>query len=167
MSTTHHYLEVGAVQMEQDDPVSKDGTGGNRRQSYPTGWWAWPQGSQPTGGSTLPSLPYEVACAVSLTSDVRGPRGKGRFYLPPFSTNFVGAAPGGLWDADTPASVGGAIGAWIQAVETATGHQALIVSGRAKQLHPVRAVLVGKVPDSQRRRRRSLDEARVTGWTRP
>lgn len=161
------YKEIGAVQMEQDDPVGSDGSGGNRRQSYPTGWWAWPSNGSPVGAATSASLPYEVAMCVSLLTDTRGPRGKGRFYLPPLGIAHIANGAGALWEPTTVSSIGAAVGAFIQAVETATGHQALVVSGRAKQLHQVKRVEIGRVPDAQRRRRKSLDEARVLGWARP
>lgn len=41
----------------------------------------------------------------------------------------------------------------------------VVVSKRRLILNEITNVLVGAVPDSQRRRRRSQDEARVITWT--
>jgi hypothetical protein len=160
------YTEVGAVQMEQDDPTGSDGSGGNRRQSYPTGWWQWATADRPKGITNSASLPYEVATAVTLRTTTRGPRGRGRFYLPPPAIDVMDTGAGGLLKAVYVTEIGTQIGHFITAVEAATGHQVLVVSGRAKQLHQVSSIEVGRVPDSQRRRRKKLDEAPMTGWTR-
>lgn len=141
--------EVGAVQVSSVD--------GKRKQAYPTAWFGYPTASQPAGTSAGNSLPYEVACAVSLRTDTRGPRGRGRLYLPAPS---VGAMwPNGIWNNSFAKPAGEFVHAVAEAQKSASGHDLIVVSLAATQLHKVTLVQVGQVPDSQRSRRRSQIEA--------
>lgn len=160
------YTEVGVVQKTQTDPTDSHGEGGNLEQAYPTAFFGYPLASQPKGVVGAKSLPYEVACAVTLQSDARGPRGRGRMYLPPFATALVQGGGGKFADVDLNA-IGDALGTFFEAHTTATSHVPVVVSRRAVQLHEVTAIKMGHVPDSQRRRRRSVDEAALTVWTKP
>lgn len=156
--------EVGVAQWQQDSPKNADGSGGDAHQVYPNAWAAWTVGAQPAGTSTFKALPYEVSCAVTLHSNKRGPRGRGRLYLPPFATSAMD--PLGVFQTGTVTTMGAAIGDLIEAVQGSTyGYDALVVSMREKVLNSVTSVSVGKVPDSQRRRRRNQDEARVVAWS--
>jgi len=151
------YTEVGVVEMTQDDP------GGHVSESYGTQWFMYPTGTRPTGGAATTSLPYEVACAVSLQTDRRGGSGKGRFYLPPFSKDSV--TNHGLFNMGVVSPVIAAIGAYIDAVKATSDLVPIVVSRKFRSLNEVKSITCGVVPDSQRRRRRQLSEARVAEWT--
>lgn len=160
------FTEVGAVVKTQTDATGADGSGGNLEQKFDTQWFTWGAGVRPTGTAASGlSLPFEVSCAVTLQTDRRGPRGRGRIYLPPFSS--LAMAGGGVFDPAATLLQGQMIGALAAAVEAATGHILVVVSRRSITLNEVETINVGKVPDSQRRRRRSQDEARQLAWTRP
>jgi hypothetical protein len=156
------FTEVGAVVKEQTTATASDGTGGNLSQSFDTQWFPYAVGSQPTGGSSSITLPFEVSCAVSLQTDKRGPSGRGRLYLPPFGIGFM--QEGGKFTAATVATAGKFIGAIFDAMIADTGHVPVIVSRRRLVLNEVTSINCGLIPDAQRRRRRSQDEARVVEW---
>lgn len=156
------FTEVGVVQETINTAVNADGTGGDLEQDYATQWAAFAPGAIPTGVGTA-SLPYEVACAVSLQTAHRGPSGRGRIYLPPFASTRM--STGGLFDTTWTADQCLHLGDYINLVKGATNLVPLVVSKRRKILNEVTALAVGRVPDSQRRRRRSQDEARTVGWT--
>jgi hypothetical protein len=158
------YTEVGAAQYTQNTPVGADGSGGDVTQDYPQGFYAWTVGARPVGTGGV-SLPYEVSCAVTLQTDTRGPRGRGRFYLPPYQFNSLAA--GGVFSNTHQTRIGDMVEKFLTQVKSETGHDPLVVSTRAKQLHKVTTANMGFVPDSQRRRRKGQDEARVTVWTAP
>lgn len=160
------YTEVGVVEKTQTDPTDSNGQGGNLEQSYPTAFFGYATGSEPHGVTGAKSLPYEVSCAVTLQTDTRGPRGRGRLYLPPFATALVQGGGGKFSDVDLNA-IGGALGDFFEAHLLAEGHVPVVVSRRAIQLHEVTSIKMGHVPDSQRRRRRNVDEAPVVAWTKP
>lgn|SRR5678815_780819 len=160
------FTEVGVTVKEQTDGTNADGTGGNLEQKFDTQWFAWAVGSKPTGNaSNNVTLPYETSCAVTLQTDKRGPSGRGRIYLPPFSLALMATL--GKYDPTVAARMGGFIGAIAAGMKTATGHDLIVVSRRRIVLNKVTSINVGLIPDSQRRRRRSQDEARVTAWTAP
>jgi hypothetical protein len=153
------FLEVGFTQKTQTDATGSDGTGGNLEQDYPTQWWAYPGGSPVSGASASISLPFEVACCVTLDTDHRGPSGRGRYYLPAPATNAMAA--GGVFSA----SMLNAVLTFAKDVAN-NGASAMdvvpvVVSRRRLILNEIKVIEVGKVPDSQRRRRRSQDEARA------
>lgn len=160
------YTEVGVTQKTQTSATDSDGNGGNTEQDYPTAFYAWPTASQPKGVVGAKSLPYEVSCAVTLQTDTRGPRGRGRLYLPPFATALVQGGGGKFADVDLNA-IGDALGTFFEAHLAAEGHVPVVVSQRAVQLHEVTSIKMGHVPDSQRRRRRSVPEAPIIAWTKP
>lgn len=158
------WTEVGVTQWQQDSPKNADGSGGDAHQVYPNAWAAYSVGALPVGSSAAKSLPYEVSCAVTLHTNKRGPRGRGRLYLPPFATTAMD--PLGKFQAGYVSTAGAAIGDLIEAVQGSTyGYDGIVVSMREKVLNTITSVSVGKVPDSQRRRRRSQDEARVVAWS--
>lgn len=160
------FTEVGAVVKTQSSATNADGTGGDLEQKFDTQWSAYAVGARPTGGATTGvSLPYETSCAVTLQTDKRGASGRGRIYLPPFTTSAMAAL--GKYDSTIPSRMGGFIGALAAGIEADTSHELIVVSRRRIQLNKVTTINVGLVPDSQRRRRRSQDEARVLAWTAP
>jgi hypothetical protein len=162
-SSSVKFTEVGIVVKTQTTGTSADGTGGNLEQAFDTQWFAYPVGAQPTGSGTPVSLPYEVATAVTLQTDHRGASGRGRLYLPPLHVNCMGA--GGVYTTQVPDVCGKFVGEIFDEFGTSSGWEPVVVSRRRVQLHPITQVLVGVVPDSQRRRRRSQAEARVAAWS--
>lgn len=159
------FVEVGATVKTQTDATGADGSGGNLEQKFDTQWAPWTVGSESKGTASGFALPYEVACALTLQTDKRGPSGRGRIYLPPFYTGVM--ATEGKFEATAPNVLAYMLGAFFEDVESATGHVPIVVSRRRIVLNEVTSVNVGYVPDAQRRRRRSQDEARTTQWTKP
>jgi hypothetical protein len=149
------YTEVGVVLLELNS------NGGKPTETYGTQWFMYPAAGRPagTGGN---SLPYEVSCCVSTQTDHRGQSGRGRFYLPPFHTQQV--LGGGKYTSAQVGSIAAAFGHHIETVKTGTGLVPVVVSQTHQILNEITSLNVGVIPDSQRRRRRSLDEARVIAW---
>jgi hypothetical protein len=154
------FTEVGVVQKQESTATNKDGTGGDLSQDYGTAWFMYPSGTVVSGSSGAVALPFEVATAVTLQTDTRGPRGRGRLYLPPTHINSMGAA--GLYTDDYVNACNTLINLYIEAVKAATPYKPIVVSRRAMQLHEIVSINCGHVPDSQRRRRRSQQEARLS-----
>ncbi len=159
------FEEVGAVMKTQTSATAKDGTGGNLEQGGTTQWAAYPTAGRPTGGSSSITLPFEVSCALTLHTDMRGPSGRGRIYLPPFGVGYL--QEGGKFTTATCQCWGLWAGGLFTAMTTATSHVPVVVSRRRLVLHEIKSVTTGVIPDSQRRRRRSQDEAPVAGWVHP
>lgn len=157
------YTEVGVAQITQTDASDAEGEGGNPEYAFATQWFAYPLGEEAVGTAVTASLPFEVACAITLLTDHRGPSGRGRFYLPPFSGSVMAAA--GRFNTTALGNVGTAIGHHLDDIKTDLDVVPVVVSGRRLILNEIKQVLIGGVPDSQRRRRRSQDEARLTAWT--
>lgn len=157
--------EVGVTSLTQTTATASDGTGGNLEQAYETAWTAYTVGSEPTGTNGVSSLPYEVSCAVTLQTDHRGPSGRGRIYCPPMAV--AAMAPAGVFNAGYADACAFAISDYIDNIKAATPYVPVIVSRRRIILNEVTSINVGQVPDSQRRRRRSQDEARRVTWTSP
>lgn len=151
------YQEVGVVELNQSDPA------GDVTESWGTQWFMYPTGSRPTGGAASTSLPYEVSCCVSTQTDQRGARGKGRFYLPPFSKD--GITVHGLFNMGIVSPVIVAIGNYIDNIKASESLKPIVVSRKFRVLNEITSITCGVVPDSQRRRRRSISEARVAEWT--
>ena len=144
------YTEVGVVQLEKN--------GGSVTQADGTQWFGYPINTGPVGTSVC--LPLETACCITLQTDVRGPRGRGRTYLPPFNTNQLAAD--GAWSANTVVTVANVWASFMQQIIDGTPHEPIVVSRAHQVLNRVEDINVGRVPDSQRRRRRSQAEARVS-----
>lgn len=155
---TVRYEEIGVVQKVQTDGTGSDGSGGNLEQSFPTQWFAYPTASRPVG-NTNGTLPYEVACAVSMHTDHRGPSGRGRLYLPCFTPSAVGTD--GLFTVAVSNIACQGIADFLRDISAATPYEPVVVSRRRIILNQVKSLTVGRVPDAQRRRRRSQDEAPV------
>lgn len=160
------YTKVGIVKETQTDGTSSDGSGGNLEQAFPTAW-AQINGTTGIAGSATGthSLPYEVACAVSLHTDHVGPSGRGRTYFPPFYIGMM--ADGGNFVLGQVTGLGLALGGFFEAVEDDSDLMPVVVSRRRIILNEVRHITVGIVPDSQRRRRWAMPENPVTAWSAP
>lgn len=159
------YTEVGVVPWTQTAAKNADGTGGDAAQDFETVWHTYPTATRPSGTGGV-ALPYEVACAVTLQTDTRGQRGRGRLYLPPYGVNSM--QTGGVFTATTVSVSGEFIQKIFDDMKAAhAGIVPVVVSQRAKQLHEVTSIQTGRVPDSQRRRRRSQSEAPTVQWVHP
>lgn len=112
------------------------------------------------GGTGTTLMPNQVALVVSLTTDVtRGPANRGRFYVP--LPNFPVASDGRI-SAANAALLSGTVDTLIAAINAYSANIKAAVFSRKLGAPAHRLVLgnvVGRVYDTQRRRRRSLDEA--------
>jgi len=158
------FTEVGVVSWTQTSAKNADGSGGDSAQDYPTAWSAYDVGTLPTGSAGSNCLPFETSCALTFQTNKRGPRGRGRAYLPPFSVSGLDAH--GLYNTAAVAAAGGAVGGLFDDVKGSTyAYLPVVVSQREVTLHEIVAINVGLVPDSQRRRRRSQSEGYTAAWT--
>lgn len=121
-----------------------------------------------SGGGGNVAVPNQVALCVSLTTGItRGPAHRGRFYLP-LPTAGVNPADGLITSADAT-SVAQSTKAMLEAVSDwplidLPGSPNVVVMSRkdgAPRTRQVTGVDVGRVLDTQRRRRRSLPETYV------
>lgn len=124
---------------------------------------------RPQGATIGFSLPYEVALALSLGTQFRGPRHRGRIYLGPWCANIMQQTPGVAatdgYFSTVADGIGKAFGnAMIAGVAANTGVRLNVLSAKYGESYPVTGVRVGHVPDSQRRRRRSLVEGYAQVW---
>lgn len=124
----------------------------------------------PGGGSSMP--PFQVAAAVTLHTEADLGRVKGRFYLPlpSMSMSFDGR-----WSQAATETLEASVQTFLNNInnqpglDVLEGHVVVASGGRRNDngtvkleqgLHPVVGVSVGRVPDTQRRRRNKLAEAR-------
>lgn len=141
----------------------------------PTQYVPCPAGS--SGNGQAATLPYEVAMALSLGTQLRGPRHRGRVYLGPWTTSVMSGvvasggtnqpaavAVDGLFNG-TEQAVGQAFGVkFVDQVRAHTGVVLNVLSQVGGESWPVTGVRTGAVPDSQRRRRRSQLESYHLSW---
>jgi hypothetical protein len=108
------------------------------------------------GGAGSPVHAPQISLAISLATALRGPRGRGRFYLPapavPFQTT-NGLIPDASRD-----GVQTAAAAFISALNAATDGGTVVVASSFGTNSPVTGVRVGRVLDTIRSRRRSVPE---------
>lgn len=159
------YTEVGVCVQTQTSGTAADGSGGNLAQEDPTEWAPINGIAGVVGTNANPSLPFEVACCVTLQTDHRGPSGRGRMYIPPMATQAMGS--NGVFSGYQAIANGKAIGAYFAAVTADEGYVPVVVSRRRIILNEVKQISVGVVPDSQRRRRWAQLEAPTVAWTKP
>lgn len=136
----------------------------------------WAAGSKSTG-----RLPNEVALCLTELTTQRNRAARGRIYLGGLTTALMGADDA-LFSASYVSQIGDAFGTeWINGVHTATfphstsldvavvsthAHVANQSSGQwyGPSALGIGGIMVGRVPDSQRRRRRGQDESRTLAW---
>lgn len=113
----------------------------------------------PGGGTSAQVFPHQVALAVTLTTGFsRGPAHKGRFYLPLFNSTLEA---GGVIPATVAAMVSGSVDTLLTDLNAVNTNYEVAVFSRklgAAGNRRVTGNLVGRVLDTQRRRRRSLAE---------
>jgi hypothetical protein len=117
----------------------------------------------PANGSGAANTPWQVSTAVTLFTGGLGKGRFGRFYLPP--QNYLLSDDGGIADATADTRMQNVV-TFLNSVRAVDGLSAtavrLCVVGRTEPVGTMRAVTAiryGTVPDTQRRRRRSLQEA--------
>ena len=111
------------------------------------------------GGGTGPQAP-QLTVAVSLMTGVSRGRGHIGRIFPPNSTAFALGADGRISIAEQ-GQIAEAARTMIAAVNAVGAPKVVIFSKVAQTVTPVTAVAVGRVIDTQRRRRSSLAEERV------
>lgn len=120
--------------------------------------------ANPQGAATGDSLPLEVAAVVSWQTGLVGKRGRGRVYLPALTTAALTSS--GRYSTAVTSGLVAAMKALLQATAlTGVGAGGLwvlpiVCAAAGTQYGVINSLSVGNVPDSQRRRRRSLDEVR-------
>jgi hypothetical protein len=108
------------------------------------------------GTSAGETLPPQLSVVCSLRTALATRAGRGRFYLPPFTTSVVTA---GLVTAASQAIVSLACQKFLQSLNTAT--YIVCVYHRSSKTHDIVTTIdVGNVYDTQRRRRDKLIETR-------
>lgn len=121
-----------------------------------------------SGGGATVLYPNQVTLVISLTTDVsRGYAHRGRYYMP--LPVFPVVEADGMISAVAAGFAAGAAGAFIQALANEPGldlgvfDQRVLVMSKANQgsTHVVTGIDVGRVLDTQRRRRADLPESYV------
>jgi hypothetical protein len=111
------------------------------------------------GSGSSGSMPWEVACALTLGTGLRGPRNRGRLYLGPLDQSCMGSQ--GLFSGNVDALAPAFANNFIKPLQVSSGQQLMVVSRAYATALAVTQVSVGHVPDSQRRRRRKQPETRT------
>lgn len=124
--------------------------------------------SNPTGGSGSSILPLQVAGVVSHESAQIGRRGRGRMFLPGMSTANLAAATGQFSNTIMTSMLAKQQALLTALTGSAPGTEAahwqpIIVGKPWTSYAVINQVTVDSVPDTQRRRRRSLVGTKVTG----
>jgi hypothetical protein len=158
------YKQINISYIEQNTGTDKAGKGGDTKTLVPTIAVDMPNGI--TGQGAGKTLPYEVAMALTLNTDTRGPSTRGRVYLGGLTADLLSAH--GLFDTSGALDIGSLFGGDIvKATHDNTTWRMNIVSRRYARGREVQGVSVGAVPDSQRRRRNKLQEAYAQAWGTP
>lgn len=114
------------------------------------------------GSNTNPSLPPQNSLVVSLRTALPGARARGRMYLPPMAVAYVD--DNGLMDPSFTGDVADNFAAFFTAVNSsvAIDETVVVASDAGQTLTPVTYVQVGRVFDTQRRRRAEILESYET-----
>lgn len=169
LSSSLAYTEVRTAYLEQGAAASVTTHPGKRgpvkdfhypRPAYivPTQYSPFTAG-QVVGAATGSDLPWEVACCLSLKTNLRGPRNRGRLYLGPIGANAMAA--GGLFASSVDSLASSFSTVFLSPAQTATSTKLMVVSRAYATAIPVTSISVGHVPDSQRRRRKKQPESRT------
>jgi hypothetical protein len=158
------YKQINVSYIEQTEGASPDGSGGNAQTLIPT--IAVP--IDPVSGTdTNMALPHEVALALTLQTDTRGPRTRGRVYLGGLATAVMSGVTG-LFNAQAVTTIAQRFGDNIvKWAHDETDWRLNVVSRRGATAREVQGILVGVVPDAQRRRRNELSENYQQAWGNP
>lgn len=111
------------------------------------------------GSAQVPLFPFQVSLCMSLQTGQRGPRKRGRVYLP---TPMVTLEPDGQFQAGQATAIRDRFATFLNNLNNHTGPDANapeVVIASSKGLNTVvNGVRVGRVLDTMRSRRRSLPE---------
>ncbi len=110
------------------------------------------------GSGTGETLPPQVSVVASLRTALATRAGRGRCYLPPFTTASITA---GRLATATRAVVAPAVQKWLQSLITAT-YIPCVYHRTAKTHDNIVTIDIGDVCDTQRRRRNKLIESRLS-----
>lgn len=110
------------------------------------------------GVDTTGALPLQVACVLTMRSDVLTRSGRGRLYLPTSGFSIMGGS-GHLFASSVVNSLVDKFAAWLSTY-SATGADPVVVSRTHGVMHTITSVDADLVPDTQRRRRNKLTSAR-------
>ena len=109
--------------------------------------------------------PQVSVCITTLTDARRGYASRGRFYLPPLA-KYVGAD--GRISASDALTIATRTAVWVDDVTDLMGAPAAVFSNVGSgAVRNITSVGCGRVLDTQRRRRRSLDEDRQEALVNP
>lgn len=156
LSPSVTYREVRASILTQDAPGARPVWGPQTQFSpFTTG---------NVGNGPGLELPWEVAMGISLNTNWRGTsRFRGRLYLGPLSAAQMSV--GGVFGTAGADKVGLQFGTFVlAAVKAGTNYEAHVISQKYNTSAAITGVRMGKVPDSQRRRRRSQVESYAQVW---
>jgi len=151
LAGTLRYNEVRAAYLEQTAEFQP-------RPNYiiPTVYAPFAPGTGIGQGVQNP-LPYEVSCCISLNTNFRGPRFRGRSYLGPLDQSIMAAD--GLFDNGATGLIGQRFwNAFVMGVTDNSDFELHVVSQKWNTSAAVIGCRTGVVPDSQRRRRKSQKE---------
>lgn len=156
------YDEVRMSVLEQTNPRDKYGKGGPIDTILPTVSAPILPHLVGTSSSTF-DLPYEVACAVTLTTRRLGPSYRGRVFMGGLGGSMM--TNNGMFHVDAADRLGQAVGRFAQTIRDTTPWQLTVISGRHLDAHEIVGTKTGRVPDAQRRRRQGQTENPVINWT--
>ncbi len=112
---------------------------------------------RPTPGTgPAVNLPPQVCVAVSLVTERRGASGRGRFYLP--TPSFIPLASDGRISQANAQTITNQAAAFLSALNGPAGFGNVVVASTKGFTTVVTAVRVGRVLDTIRSRRTSIDE---------
>lgn len=118
-------------------------------------------GSGSAGSAADAPLPPQCAEVVSIRTTTPGPKGRGRFYLPPAGKAYLTAT--GFIDPTFQSNVTPAYGTWFTGIHGASGAFHIgVYSHKFSAFEDATTIDMGNVFDTQRRRRNKLTEARYS-----
>lgn len=125
-------------------------------------FWEQMPGAGVKGGLQVVPMPFQVSWAISLGTDRRGPTGRGRFFQP-LPAAAIERATGGVPTAAQTGCRASAV-TFLEALNNSPGPDGpgsirVVVASSKGYNSPVTSVRVGRVLDTIRSRRRSLDES--------
>ena len=109
-----------------------------------------------TGAGTV-NYPLSTSLACTLLTATRGPRGRGRIFLP--APELVTLSTSGNMTAGAAQGFATSVGAFLNAINANAGLERVVIASKSGNLRDVTGVKVGVVPDVIRSRREKVSEA--------
>lgn len=157
------YDSISISYLEQTTPGGSSGGSGDLHTLIPTITYDLPAALP--GGAAPPALPFEVALALTLQTDTKGPSYRGRTYLGGLATGVLAGDGSGTFDATKVQTIAAGWGTTvIDGIFQAGTWQAQVVSRAKGTARAIQGIAVGVVPDAQRRRRQSQSESYAQAW---